>query len=193
MAKVYSIFITIVITIILSGCFWYDSYDTENIIGNYYVVRITGNNEHVGYCINKDNNDYLPLVGPSVYEVQWNSNFILVKQHPDDSVKTLAYGLIHRKAWMDLAPNNLSDYTKLYSDTIFNKKVDDFAKEEYQRRMENGELTFLTNAKQSDITFYYLIDIKNNPKQPKVYFNMDSLNVELNNLKVGHLENRRVY
>jgi hypothetical protein len=88
---------------------------------------------------------------------------------------------------------NLSDNSNLYLDTLLNKTIDNYAKADFQKRLVDGDLTFIKNTKQSDITFYYIIDIKNNPEEPIVFFNKDSLNLWLDKLQVGKLTNKRTY
>ena len=67
-----------------------------------------------------------------------------------------------------------------------------------KKRLERGDLKFLKNlkhnknAEENNITFYYLIDIKNNPKEPITFFNKDSLNVHIDKLEVGKFKNKRI-
>jgi hypothetical protein len=158
-------------------------------------MAIDDSEESLNYTTNKGGGGFSTvLVDGSVYEVLWNNNFILTKQHPLDSVAELAYNHIRYKLWSDTVKTmNLADNSKLYLDTLLNKKVDSIAKADFQKRIEEGDLTFIKNVKQSDITFFYLIDIKNNPEEPTVFFNKVSLNLYLEKLKVGKLTNKRNY
>ena len=178
------------------GCFGFDTNTDENILGNYYVVAIDDREESLNYNTNKGGGGFSTvLVDKSVYEVLWNDNFILTKQHPEDSVAELAYNHIRHKIWRNTVRTiKLIDNNKqLYFDTLLNKTVDNIAKADFQKRLDKGDLTFIKNTKQSDITFYYLIDIKNNPEEPIVFFNQDSLNLWLDKLQVGKLTNKRTY
>lgn len=195
MTRRNSFYILVFISTILTGCFGFDTNTSDNIIGNYYVMAIDDSEESLNYTTNKGGGGFSTvLVDGSVYEVLWNNNFILTKQHPLDSVAELAYNHIRYKLWSDTVKTmNLADNSKLYLDTLLNKKVDSIAKADFQKRIEEGDLTFIKNVKQSDITFFYLIDIKNNPEEPTVFFNKVSLNLYLEKLKVGKLTNKRNY
>jgi hypothetical protein len=195
MTRRNSFYILVFISTILTGCFGFDTNTSDNIIGNYYVMAIDDSEESLNYNTNKGGGGFSTvLVDGSVYEVLWNDNFILTKQHPLDSVAELAYNHIRYKLWSETVKTmNLADNSKLYLDTLLNKTVDSIAKADFQKRIEEGDLTFIKNVKQSDITFFYLIDIKNNPEEPTVFFNNDSLNLYLEKLKVGKLTNKRNY
>jgi len=195
MTRRNSFYITTFISTILTGCFGFDTNTSDNIIGNYYVMAIDDSEESLNYNTNKGGGGFSTvLVATSVYEVLWNDNFILTKQHPEDSVAELAYNHIRYKLWRDTVKTmNLSDNSNLYLDTLINKTIDNYAKADFQKRLVDGDLTFIKNTKQSDITFYYLIDIKNNPEEPIVFFNKDSLNLWLDKLQVGKLTNKLTY
>ena len=183
------------ISTILTSCMGFDTNTSDNIIGNYYVIAIDDSEESLNYNTNKGGGGFSTvLVDGSVYEVLWNDNFILTKQQPEDSVAELAYNHIRYKLWRDTVKTmNLTDNSKLYLDTLLNKTIDSNAKANFQKRLVKGDLTFIKNTKQSDITFYYLVDIKNNPEEPIVFFNKDSLNLWLDKLQVGKLTNKRTY
>ena len=184
----------IFISTVLTSCFHFDTNTYDNIIGNYYVLAIDDSEEFLTYSTEKDGSWSSSLVDGSVYEVLWNDNFILTKQHPEDRVKELACNHIRHKLWRDTVNKmNLADNSKLYLDALLNKKIDDYAKADFQKRLASGDLIFINNTKQSDITFYYLIDIKNKPEEPIVFFNKDSLNLWLDKLQVGKLTNKRTY
>jgi hypothetical protein len=157
-------------------------------------MAIDDSEESLNYNTNKGGGGFSTvLVDGSVYEVLWNYNFILTKQHPED-VDDLIYNHIRDKLWVDTVNVlNIDHNSELYFDTLLNKAIDNNAKAELQRRLKKGDLAFIKNTKQSDITFYYLIDIKNNPEKPIVFFNMDSLNLWLDKLQVGKLINKRTY
>ena len=194
MTRYNSFYILIFISTVLSSCFHFDTNTNDNIIGNYYVMAIDDSEESLNYNTNKGGGGFSTvLVDGSVYEVLWNYNFILTKQHPED-VDDLIYNHIRDKLWVDTVNVlNIDHNSELYFDTLLNKAIDNNAKAELQRRLKKGDLAFIKNTKQSDITFYYLIDIKNNPEKPIVFFNMDSLNLWLDKLQVGKLINKRTY
>jgi hypothetical protein len=187
--------ILVSISTILTGCFSFDTNTSDNIIGNYYIIAIDESEESLNYNANKGGDGFSTvLVDGSVYEVLWNDNFILTKQHPEDSVAELAYNLIRYKLWRDTVKTmNLADKSKLSFDTLLNKAIDNSSKANFQKRLLKGDLTFIKNTKQSEITFYYLIDIKNNPEEPIAFFNKDSLNLWLDKLQVGTLTKKRTY
>lgn len=194
MTRKSSFYILIFISTVLTSCFHFDTNTNDNIIGNYYVLAIDDSEEFLTYSKEKDGSWSSRLIDGSVYEVLWNDNFILTKQHPEESVAELVYNHIRYKLWSDTVNKmNLADNSKLYLDTLLNKTIDDYAKAEFQKRLVSGDLTFINNTKQSDITFYYLIDIKNKPEEPIVFFNKDSLNLWLDKLQVGKLINKRTY
>mgnify|MGYP006906385556 CR=1 FL=1 len=180
---------------ILTGCFGFDTNTDDNIIGNYYAVAIDDSEESLSYNTNIGGGGFSRiLVGSAVYEVQWNDNFILTKQHPEEKIESLIYSKIRFKIWRDIThPMKLKDHTELYFDTLLNNKVDSIAKGEFQRRMSNGELSFIKTTKREDLSLYYLIDIQNAPQLPILFFSIDSLNYCLDKLKVGKLTNKRTY
>lgn len=194
MTRKNSFYILIFISTILTSCFHFDTNTNDNIIGNYYVIAVDDSEECLTYSTEKDGSWSSVIIDGSVFEVLWNDNFILTKQHPEDSVAKLAYNHIRHKLLRDTIKSmNLVDNSKLYLDSMLHRAIDNAATSEYQKRLINGDLTFIKNTTQSDITFYYLIDIKNNPKEPIVFFNKDSLNLWLDKLQVGKLTNKRTY
>src|SRR5574343_519246 len=111
MTRRNSFCILVFISIILTGCFGFDTNTSDNIIGNYYVIAIDDSEESLNYTTNKGGGGISTvLVNGSVYEVLWNDNFILTKQHPLDSVAELAYNHIRYKLWRDTVKTmNLAD------------------------------------------------------------------------------------
>ena len=188
------------ISTILTGCFHFDTNTNDNIIGNYYVLAIDDSEEFLTYSTEKGGGGFSTLVDGSVYEVLWNDNYILAKQHPEDSVSVIAYNHIRGKIWSDtIKTMKLSGNinSKQYLDTLLNpelnKAVDIIAKVNFNKRIMTGDLTFIKDVKQTDISFYYLIDIKNNPEEPIMFFKKESLNLWLEKLQVGKLTNKRTY
>ena len=173
MKRKISLYIITFIATILSSCFGFDTNTDDNILGNYYVVAIDDSEESLNYDTSKGGGGFSAvLIDASVYEVLWNDNFILTKQHPEDNISVLAFNQIRQKIWRDTVKRmNLADKSNLYLDTLLLNAVDNLAKADFQKRLEKGDLTFIKNVKQSDVTFYYLIDIKNNPEQPILFFN----------------------
>ena len=195
MTKQSSFYILVIVSTLFSGCFGFDTNTDDNILGNYYVVATDDQKESLNYDTCKGGGGFSSvLVSAYVFEVLWNDRFILTKQHPLESAKILAQDKIRFKIWRDTVKTmRLSPNSNIYLDSSLNKGIDSIAKADFVKRLENGDLTLLKNKKQSDITFYYLIDIKNNPEEAIIFFNVDSLNLSLEKLKVGKFTNMRTY
>lgn len=174
--------------------------DTK-IIGQYYIQKIGDSKTSLSYEINQ-NEPKLSykknLINAYVYEVQWNDNFILAKQHPEYEVKVEALSQIfHINKRKTMKEKELNNENEFYFDTLLVEKVRNISKIEFEKRLENGDLKFINktsnnkNVEENSITFYYLIDIKNNPYVPFVFFHRDSLSFHIDRLKVGEFKHKR--
>lgn len=195
----YLIFIGLIIQITFQSC----SSENENkIIGKYYIEKIGDSKTSLSYEINQNEPNHSfkkNLISAYVYEVQWNDNFILAKQHPEYEVQVEALNQIfHINRRKTMKEKELNNENEFYSDTLLVEKVRNTSKIEFEKRLENGDLKFINrtsnnkNAEENNITFYYLIDIKNSPKEPIAFFNKDSLNFHIDKLEVGKFKNKRI-
>ena len=92
MTRRNSFYILVFISTFLTGCFGFDTNTSDNIIGNYYVIAIDDSEESLNYSTNKGGGGFSTvLVDGSVYEVLWNDNFILTKQHALDKNYQIDY------------------------------------------------------------------------------------------------------
>jgi len=170
------------------------------IIGQYYIQKIGDSKTSLSYEINQNEPKIsykTNLISAYVYEVQWNENFILAKQHPEYEVQVEALSQIfHINRRKIMKEKRVSNEDEFYSDTLLVEKVRNKSKIEFEERLENGDLKFINNtsnhknAEENNITFYYLIDIKNNPYEPFVFFQNDSLNFYIDRLKVGKFKHK---
>jgi|SRR5690554_5993457 len=194
----YLIFIGLIIQITFQSC---SSQNENKIIGKYYIEKIGDSKTSLSYEINQNepNLSYKKnLISAYVYEVKWNDNFILAKQHPEYKVQVEARTQIfHKNRWKTMKEKELHNENEFYSDTLLVEKVRNTSKIEFEKRLEKGDLKFINrtsnnkNAEENNITFYYLIDIKNSPKEPIAFFNKDSLNDHIDKLEVGKFKHKR--
>lgn len=193
----YLIFICLIIQITFQSC---NSENENKIIGKYYIEKIGDSKTSLSYKMNENEISYKKnLIRSYVYEVLWNKNFILIKQHPELEPQVEALDQIRNKIRYEIIKEmELANENEFYLDTLLVERVNNIANIEFEKRLERGDLKFLKNlkhnknAEENNITFYYLIDIKNSPKEPIAFFNKDSLNVHIDKLEVGKFKNKRI-
>lgn len=170
------------------------------IIGQYYIQKIGDSKASLSYEINQNEpkiNYKKTLISSYIYEVQWNDNFLLAKQYPEYEIQVEALSQIfHINRRKIMKEKELTDENEFYLDSLLVENVRNNSKIEFEQRLENGDLKFLNkiinhkHTTEQNITFYYLFDIKNNPYEPFVFFDNDSLNYYINNMKVGDLKHQ---
>jgi len=69
----------IVLLVLLLSC---GSIDKEHIIGNYYLTAVDYVDEGKDLSYNLGSGNFVGVVGPTVFAVGYNEEYIIAKQHP---------------------------------------------------------------------------------------------------------------
>ena len=169
--------IILLFLIILTGCF---DFDSHHIISKYYLTAVdVQDNMCLSYPVDENHTLYSTVISSTVFEVQWNDNFIVVKQHPS----------YYKVDIINIFRRHIVDSIKLDSNTDKLKigwKADSLSKKKYE--LEKGKFAFLLGKAKKDITFYYLIDVEKNGN-PELFFTAKQLDSALKKRNVGQLNN----
>lgn len=124
---------------------------------------------------------YLGIINPSIYEIGWSDNFIIAKSNPYLR-ENIDFQIL--SSYLD------SNYITIVKDSLLNiyKKLDNnievsnYADEKiYRKDNQNWHLTFENISADSlapfnGLTFWHIVDVKNNRKHYKLYSEKDFLN-----------------
>ena len=122
------------------------------------------------------------IVFPTVFEIEWNDNFIVAKQHPRDLKEALT------NAYYDQFCDSLK--------SAGSKNwwiADSLAKNKYQLNRTAGTFDNIFAKGNSENTFYYVIDVKKGELYPTILFSVQELDAVKDKLKIGKLEHRKYY
>jgi hypothetical protein len=62
---------------------------TEHLVGNYYLIKMDYADENLEVSYKLEDENYVGVVGPIVFAVGFNDEFIIVKQHPTNFGDTI--------------------------------------------------------------------------------------------------------
>lgn len=140
------------------------------------------------YDINKltlyhayERGSYLGIINPSIHEIGWSDNFIIAKSNPYLR-ENIDFQIL--SSYLD------SNYITVVKDSLLNiyKKLDNnidvsnyHSDKIYKKDNQNWYLTFANISADSlapfkSLTFWHIVDVKNNRKHYKLYSEKDFLN-----------------
>ncbi|MBI3503003.1 MAG: hypothetical protein HY063_14530 [Bacteroidetes bacterium] len=180
MKKIFLLFFLIFI-LFLTGCF--DTVEETHIYDQYIILAIDVSDN---MCIVFKNEDYSnsTVIAPTVFDVEWNNDYILAKQHPA-SFKNAIISDFYPKIFDSLRKNN-------WEDDIY-WRADSLATIKYKKNFKLGLYNDFIDKSKNEITLYYLIDTRFNDKKGKLYLTLSELDKDLIKLNVGKFTNKKYF
>ncbi len=161
-----------------------NTFEHKKLIDHYYLLALDAPESMTLSYSDKGEEPYTQIVPPTIFEAQWNDRFIIVKSHPQEFKKTVTEALHY---------NFIKDLQKDTGVKNIEYKADKLAEKEYYRLLKSGEFDKIKKENKNQFTIYYLLDTKDQNKQPIIFFTEKELDAALQELKVGELPNKKYY
>lgn len=182
MRKFIKIIGAIIISTTLIGCL--DTIERKELIDNYYLLAIDIP-DNMTLCYSDEGGPvYSNLIAPTIFEVQWNDRFIIVKSHPED-FKTSVTDVLRNNILKELAKDSTLENIGYTADTL--------SEREYSRLLQLGEIDEFDKKNKNNVTIYYLLDTNNQNQDPLLFLTEPELKLALEELNVGVLTNKLYY
>tara|TARA_Y100001978_G_C23557975_1_gene367824 strand:+ start:217 stop:798 length:582 start_codon:yes stop_codon:yes gene_type:complete len=190
--KITKHYLFLLIIFLINACN-FDTLENNHITDSFWITTIDlPENRSLGYSENKDGSYKSIVVSGTVKEIEWNEEFLLVKQQPKEGIKEIVFQNIRFKHWKRTTSRLKIKHTDdMYWDKQLGKQVDSLAQIELDNRIATGELDYINNPEGA--TLHYLININENPEEPIVILSNDSLEFYMDKLKVGRFTNNKSY
>ena len=170
-ARNYFLFL---IFFVFTGCL---NLSTKHLAGPYYMMYSEGSGEMALFFNDNNGSIFSTVVSAKVYEVAWNENLILVKQHPMELDENAQGKIFNNITGAERQKENMESSDRDLHDSL-NQVIEE-------------NLSHLNNNRPlEDTTFYYLIDIKTQVKK-RLLFDANSDCDSL--IKVLRLTNSKKY
>ncbi len=173
---------SIIISSTLIGCL--DTIERKELITNYYLLAIDLP-DNMTLCYSDESGPvFSNLIAPTIFEVQWNERFIILKSHPKD-FKASITEVLRNEFFKELAKDSTLENIAYTADTLSEK--------EYYRLLQSGKFEEINHKHKQKATIYYLLDTRNQNQDPKLFLTETKLKNALIELSVGNLPNRQYY
>lgn len=173
------------VSLTLTGCI-FDTVEDEQIAGPYFVLAVDlPENMCIVYNEKEDHSGGGHVVSPTVYEIEWNDNFIVAKQHPKNDIEELVLNDYREHAFDSLKKSGQMEHIHSISDSL--------SKVKFEVNKQAGLFDKLKEKNKKDITLYYLIDTREKSPYSTLFLSKQELDSELIKLNVGRLDRRKYY
>jgi len=161
---------------LLAGCMDWESY---HVTGKYYLTAVDqGKNMSISYPTDSAGNLYATVVLPTVFEVEWNNNFIVAKQHPQSTFEAVQQVLYQQL--IDSLKNRGSTRNMSWkADSLSKRRADIIVNSREFRK-----------TKKEGVTLYYVIDVRKE-SSPMMFMRKSRLDSALVNMRVGELNQKK--
>lgn len=167
----------------LTSCF--DTIESQQIVGPYFVLAIDlPENMCIVYNEKEDHSGGGHVVSPTVYEIEWNDNFIVAKQHPKNDIEELVLNDYRLHTFDSLKKAGLMEQIHSISDSL--------SKVKFEVNKQAGLLDKLKGKIKKDLTLYYLIDTRERSPYSTLFLSKQELDTALIKLKVGRFNKRKL-
>ncbi len=177
----YAIFLLFLISVSVTSCF--DTIKNEQIVGPYFLIAIDSKEDMcIIYNESENYSGGAAVVNSTVFEINFNNNYIIAMQHPIEGVKET---ILH----------NYREQIFYNSKIEFNSakvNTDSLARIKYDEDKLDGKLDNFYGKENKEITLYYLIDVKSKLPNSTLYLTKQELDSALLKLNVGVLD-RKIY
>jgi len=173
--------ICIIIPTLLTSCFW-RSYKNEQIVGPYFLAAPDSPDQMcIVYTEKEDYSGGGVIIDRIVYEVEWNKDFIVAKQHPTNIKRTITEIYVGHK---------FDSLKKIGLDINIHSIADSLGKKKYALEEQGGRFEITKDQNKNVVTLYYLIDVKTKQYWPTLFLSQEELESAKKTLLVGQLDNR---
>ncbi len=163
----------------------------KELIDNYYLVACDID-EQMSLDYNNDGGaNYSGLIRATVFDVQWNERFIVIKTHPEDiraSIKD-GYRNLHFKGGILDKKNTKGYFTQQEIDELH--RIDSLAEKDVDEVLKSN--TFLNANSKKKVVLYYLLDTKNQNQRPLLFLTENELKIALQKNVVGSLTHSQYF
>ncbi|MBV6486049.1 MAG: hypothetical protein KFKLKKLM_02681 [Flavobacteriales bacterium] len=168
----------------MTSCF--DTIESEQLVGPYFVLAIDlPENMCIVYNEKEDHSGGGHVVSPTVYEIEWNDNFIVAKQHPKDDIESIVLNDYREHAFDSLKKSGQMEHIHSISDSL--------SKVKFAVNKQAGLYEKLKGKTKRDITIFYLIDTRERSPYSTLFLSKHELDSALIELNVGRLDKRKYY
>lgn len=173
--------ICIIIPTLLTSCFW-GSYKNEQIVGPYFLSAPDSPDQmSIVYTEKEDYSGGGVVIDRTIYEIEWNKDFIVAKQHPSNIKRTITEIYVGHK---------FDSLKKTGQVTNIHLIADSLGKRKYALEEQSGRFEITKDKNKNDVTLYYLIDVKTKQYWPTLFLSQEELETAMKTLSVGHFDNR---
>lgn len=166
----------------MSSCL--DTIEDYQIVGQYYLVAIDlPENLGVVHYENNISSGGNYIVTPTVFEIEWNDEFIVAKQHPQNNKEDLILSYFREYSFDSL--KRAGNIENLYA------TANELSKAKFELIKKSKSYVSLKSNKEA--TLFYIIDIRKNSPVSKLYLSRKEFEASLIELNVGKLEHRKYY